>query len=291
MTKSRADLLIFLCAVIGSTAYPIGLIIAPEIGPLSALSLRFILGVCLVGIFYRARLRNISLPIALRGLMLGILLGLGIAGMWIGLFFSSASQTSFLSCTDVMFIPIINYLLFRERTDRTSIIAIIIATIGVFLLTARSGVLLQLGDLWVLGGAFIYAFFVIFNARFARRDDSILIGFLQLVGAALLLSSLALLFEDSTLGFSVKTYWLILYLGVIGTGFRFVLQAYAQRYTTAAHVGLIFLVEPLLATTYSHILLSEQLSVRQWLGGGLILTALVLSQARSLRSRSAKKVC
>ncbi len=81
-----------------------------------------------------------------------------------------------------------------------------------------------------------------------------------------------------------RTAWSILYLGVMGSVFGFALYFYVLRYLEATRVALITLVTPVSALLLGHLLNSEPLGPRIWLGTGAILLGLLCCQLPRRRS-------
>lgn len=70
----------------------------------------------------------------------------------------------------------------------------------------------------------------------------------------------------------------IVYLGVIGSVVGFALYYYVIKHMEATRVSLVSLITPILALLLGHYLNGEDLSLRIWMGTGLILLALTVHQ-------------
>lgn len=86
---------------------------------------------------------------------------------------------------------------------------------------------------------------------------------------------------------TVMTLGAILYLGVLATTFGFALYYFILKHLAATRVALISLLSPVLALLLGHYLNHEQLTVKIWLGVGLILAALLLHEFADYRLRRA----
>ncbi len=75
----------------------------------------------------------------------------------------------------------------------------------------------------------------------------------------------------------------IAYLGVFGSVIGFALYYYVIKHLDTARVALITLITPVLALLLGHFLNGEAVSLRLWLGTGLILLGLVVHQLVMLR--------
>jgi len=74
----------------------------------------------------------------------------------------------------------------------------------------------------------------------------------------------------------------IVYLGVFGSVIGFALYYYVIKHLEASKVALITLITPVLALLLGNLLNGENISLRLWLGTGLILFGLSVHQADSL---------
>jgi drug/metabolite transporter (DMT)-like permease len=55
-------------------------------------------------------------------------------------------------------------------------------------------------------------------------------------------------------------------------------QAWAQRLTTANHAALIFSLEPFFAALFAFWILGQVLTLREWAGGVLVLSGILVSE-------------
>jgi drug/metabolite transporter (DMT)-like permease len=68
----------------------------------------------------------------------------------------------------------------------------------------------------------------------------------------------------------------LLYLALFATALVLWLQALAQRVVPAYAAALIFALEPVFAAIFAYFMLGETLSLQGWLGGGLVVVAMIL---------------
>jgi drug/metabolite transporter (DMT)-like permease len=71
---------------------------------------------------------------------------------------------------------------------------------------------------------------------------------------------------------------LMLYVLVAGTMVTFLLVAAALRHISATRVGIVAMLEPVAASAVAFAWLGESFGTAQLLGGGLVLTAILLAQ-------------
>ena len=70
------------------------------------------------------------------------------------------------------------------------------------------------------------------------------------------------------------------HLAVVATALISVLQVLAQRVVPAYLAALIFVLEPVFAAVFAYLIRGETLGILGWLGGGLIVVAMLISEVR-----------
>jgi drug/metabolite transporter (DMT)-like permease len=134
------------------------------------------------------------------------------------------------------------------------------------------------GDLWVLAGAFAWAFHVLVIGWLAPRIDSFALAFGQTLVCALLSLAVALVGKTLDMSGIMAAIWPLLFCGIITTGVAFTIQVVAQKNTSPAHAALIMQLETVFAALSGWLLLGETMSLRGLMGAALILTGMLVSQ-------------
>jgi drug/metabolite transporter (DMT)-like permease len=73
---------------------------------------------------------------------------------------------------------------------------------------------------------------------------------------------------------------MIVFMAATGTIVAFLIQVWAQRFTSASHTGLMFTFEPVAAALTAYLILGEVLAGRQAQGAALILSGIALAELR-----------
>lgn len=247
-------------------------------GPFNLIALRFGIAFLFMTIAFHKSYRSLTPAIFGRGVIVGIILFLLFTGMVCGVNYTTASTAGFLTSTSVILVPILECILRRRAPERLVVISTILASIGLFLLTARDGFSLDKGAALCLMGALFYAIYIVVQDRIAKGEDAFLISILQLGVASLLGLLASFLFEVPTLPQSPATWGAVIYLGLICSAYGFVVQPIAQKHAAPERIGLIFSLEPVFSALLSFLFLHEVLAGINYLGGGLIFLAVVLPE-------------
>ena len=264
---------LLLTTLIWGATFPATKAALDQTPPLSFLFLRFFLGVLLVGIWcvvVRHRLHRERAVLAASAIAT-VFLFLGYVLQTVGLRYTSASNSAFLTALYVIFVP-----LMLRRFDARVLLATVIATVGLWLLVKPSASM-NVGDLMTIGCAVAFAGHIVCLERFTRQFDATSLLVWQMTAMTLLFVP-AMSWEQAPASAFVPTAVLLIGLGVTGglaTG-AFAVQMWAQQIVPAQQVALVFASEPAYAAWLSWYFLGETLDPQGWVGSGLILLAVIL---------------
>ena len=222
-------------------------------------------------------------PRALRpAIILGLLAFAGFATQTLGISGTTASNAAFITGLSVVLTPIAAALFWRQLVARRIYLAALIATAGLgFLTLGADGVAgVKGGDLWVLLTAVSYAFYIVYLGEVAGRASSRALAGLQLLPMALLAWIWALPDLGAIATIPPSGYAAIAYLAIIATALVGLLQVVAQRVVAAPVAALIFTLEPVFAAIFAAWWLGERLPPIAWLGGALVVLAMLVSELR-----------
>ncbi len=266
-------LALLLTTLIWGATFPATKAALDQIPPLTFLLLRFGLGTCLVAswlLLMRHRLQRDRSSLFAAGIATSFLF-LGYVLQTVGLRYTFASNSAFLTALYVIFVPLI-----LCRFGGRVLAATAVATLGLWLLVKPSASI-NLGDLMTLGCALAFAGHIVCLERFTRQFDAPSLLLWQMAAMTLLLIPTALWEQAPTESFSPTTVLLIGLgvTGVLATG-AFAVQMWAQQIVPAQQVALVFASEPAYAAWLSWYFLGEVLDLQGWIGSALILAAVVI---------------
>ena len=283
MSRIRADVqLVFACFLWGVSFVVVkqGLAFA---SPLAFATVRFGLAALLLAPLARLRTPFTRTELVGGG-ALALLLGLGYLTQTIGLVWTTPSRSAFLVAISSVLAPGIAVLALRERPTMRLLAALGLAAAGVFWLTAPERGGLNRGDALTLVTAVLYGGHIVTIGAFSRRGDPFHLVWLQIAGTAVLGGVGMICFEQPHIAWTPAFGAALVYTAAGATVATLLLQMHAQRHMSAARAAVLFCSESLFAAATSWLVLGERLSAAQWLGGGLILTGLVLAELRTAPS-------
>ena len=147
------------------------------------------------------------------------------------------------------------------------------------LLTELDNVIVRLGDSIALFNALFWSFHIVFISRLLRLFNfPITIAASQCLIGSILTFIPATIFEDVTFSNILLEYKEILYVGILSSGFAFLLQIFGQQNLSPAPVAIIFSLEGAIAAIAGWIILDQFLSDIKIFGIFLIIFAVIFSQ-------------
>ncbi len=214
------------------------------------------------------------------GIAMVALYSLGSISFIVAITHTSVANTLIILSTTPLWAALIGRIFLGERIAARSWSAIALVCIGVIVIsTDKSSANTSLfGDI----AALIGAFFLAAGFTIVRRFPSIPI-FPALSTSGLLMALLMLPFAQP---FSISQqdfgYLIImgLYMVPVGTALMFL----GPRYIPAAEVGLMLLLESILGPIWVWLVLSEHPGTQSFIGGGIILSTLVINAVWIMRS-------
>ena len=281
----KADLSLLLVTAIWGSSFTLSKNVLDHIPSFAYLSLRFIIAsVILFTVFFK-KLKYINKRAVIGGCIIGLMLFGGMALQVSGLYFTSASNSAFITGLNVIMVPLFSAVILRKRPDRSSIIGVIMAFAGLFFLTGGLDFRFNIGDFLTLLCAVCFALQIIFIDRYNKEQDPALLSLIQ-IGFAALLSTVVWLFIDyEPVVVDTNVAFTLFITGVLGTAFAYLVQTVAQRHTTPTHTALIFTAEPVFGAFFALVIPNsagavETLSLNTIVGCVLILAGTLICEMR-----------
>jgi drug/metabolite transporter (DMT)-like permease len=248
-----------------------------RVGPIPFLAVRFLIAAA--ALWPIARRRRPTPHLLRDGTMAGGALLLGYVLQTTGLQYTSSATSAFITYLLVVFVPVIAFVLLGRRPHPVTIVGIVVAVVGLALLTDPGGGGAEAGfgkgELLTLGCAVAFAAHVVILGETAHRHDPIRLATVQVavVGAGCVIPGIFLggyRFPGPALAAAVAT-------ALVATALAFVLQVFGQRTVPPARAAVLLLVEPVFAAVLAT-LTGHPLSALQLAGAALILLAVLFCE-------------
>ena len=276
--RARAELILFFVTFIWGSTFVLTKELLSAFSPFAYIGTRFALASAIFAILFPASVRKMNAPGALRGSILGVLLFAGFVLQTIGLQYTTASKSAFITGMLVVFTPLWQVALERRFPSLGTLLGVVLVTVGLFFLTSPDGSGFNRGDAMTLGCAFLFGLYIVLLDIFGKEADAGQLTVMQFVISAIGGGMAMLFFEDARLVLTLGAVLELGYLAVAASVVALYLQTKYQPDTTPARSAVIFSLEPVIAAVLAYVVMGELLGLLGALGGGLILAGLLFSQ-------------
>ncbi|MEG0156791.1 MAG: DMT family transporter, partial [Anaerovoracaceae bacterium] len=234
----------------------------------------------IAGILAFPKLKSVNALTLRHSAYIGVALYFTYIGATFGVRYTSLSNAGFLCALAVVITPLLEFVFRKKRLGKKIVAVVILSVVGIGLLTLNEEFKLAMGDLLCLLCAVAYAIDMVLTdiAVNKPRVNAFQVGVFQLFFCGTLCLITAVLTETPKLPESKGVIFSVIFLSVFCTGIAFIVQAVAQQYTTATHVGVIFTLEPVFAGMVAFFLAGEVLLPRAYAGAVLLLVGLFVME-------------
>lgn len=251
-----------------------------EVQPFMLNALRFLVAFFIAGVFAFPKLKTVDKTTVKYSAIIGVALIFVYIGATFGVKYTSLSNAGFLCALTVVFTPILAFFVLKQQPGKKLAVVVAMCLVGIALLSLKENLRPALGDIFCILAAFAYAVDLLITeiAVIRKQVNAFQLGVLQLGFTGLFNLIISLFLETPALPHSVKGWTAVLFLSIFCTGAAFIIQALAQQYTSASHVGVIFSLEPVFAGIVAFFLAGEILSVRAYVGAALLVSGLFIME-------------
>lgn len=280
----RADFLLVLVTLCWGVSYYLMDVSLTDMGAFTLNAYRFLGAFVIGGLLTFRKLKTVNRQTLKYSLLIGSVLVFVYIGATFGVKYTTLSNSGFLCALTVIFVPLIEILVLRKKPQKKIIFAVTMSLIGIMMLTLKDDFSINLanlrGDLLCILGATAYAVDLILTERAVAHEevDAFQLGVFQLGVTGIYMLVMSFIFEQPHLPTTPMIWGSVIFLSVFCTGVAFIVQAIAQQYTTAAHVGIIFTLEPVFAAVVAYFFAGEVLTLKSYLGAGVMMAALFVTE-------------
>jgi drug/metabolite transporter (DMT)-like permease len=278
LVKRRAgDLALVVAAVCFGSTFLVVQGAIERVEPIPFLAARFLVAAAVL--WPLARSRPSSAGELRDGILAGGALVVGYVLQTVGLQYTGSATSAFITYLLVVFVPLLALLILRRRPHPVTLAGVVVAVIGLVLLTDPGGAGqtggFGRGEVLTLGCAVAFAAHVVILGETAHRHDPIRLAAVQVtvVGALCAVPGLWLggyRFPMPAVAAAIAT-------ALVATALAFGLQVFGQRSVPPARAALLLLLEPVFAGIVASIR-GESLRAVQLGGAALILVAVLLAE-------------
>ena len=248
------------------------------------ISFRFIVAGITVWLIFREKI-SFSKNVVIKGSIIGAINGLAMIFQLVGLQYTSASNSGFLTATYILLLPFVEKLFWKNKIRKTVLLSVTTAFVGVYLLSVSDiGTFnFNIGDIYTIACGVTFAFQVMFISHFTKEENLYSLIFVQFIASAILGFGY-LAYEIFVFGVEVDISSMtdpillssLMFLAIFATFIPFSLQFYVQKRIEPTVAGLGYLMEPIFTVILAVIFLSEGFGWQTFFGILLILSGIVM---------------
>ncbi len=206
--------------------------------------------------------------------VLGLLYGLAQILQTAGLAHTPASVSGFITGMYVICTPLLAAPLLKQRITAMTWGAVVLAMAGLGVLTL-SNLSVGFGEAVTLVSAVLYALHIVGLGAWSRPGDAWGMTVVQLV-VITLVCLVATVPDGLVLPHTAGDWASVVYMAVVPGALALAGQTWAQAHLAPTRSAIIMTMEPVFAAFFAILLGGEPMTVRVGLGGGLVLTAMLL---------------
>ncbi|MCU7499838.1 MAG: DMT family transporter [Ignavibacteria bacterium] len=274
-----------------------------DISPMLFVGIRFLIASLVLLPFAIKELKKLDGKSARMGLVVGVFLFLGFSTQTVGLNYTTATKSGFITGSLVMFTPLLQLLIERRKPTLGAMFGSLLVLMGLVFLSVRDtsiwnlfyelGSNFNFGDVMTLLCAIFFAMQIVFLDRASRRINFKALTFLQLSATSML--ALLLAFALSALGvepvraeFTGSLIGGLAYTAFLATFITMTVQTRFQKEVSPTKAGIIYSFEPLFSAVFAFFALSERFTLFSFIGCALIFSGLLASELLEKRSSKSK---
>jgi drug/metabolite transporter (DMT)-like permease len=276
--RSRAEAFLLATTLVWGGTFPAMKIGLEGMSAMMLIALRFAAAGCLFLAFLSGRIFPIQRSSALKGASLGLLLFLGFVAQTVGLYYTTASKSAFITSMMVIFAPVLQYVIERRPPTVGNMAGVAVVCTGLWILTSPTGSGFNVGDALTLACSFFFGLYIVYLDVVSKEVSDVQLTFLQILTCALLGWGTVLLTEAPAIPTTPSSVIALIYLTLLATVLTTFIQTKYQKDTTPTRAAIIFTIEPVFATVFAFYILGEHVGGLHVVGGGLIIAGILLSE-------------
>ncbi len=258
------------------------------VGPLTYITVRFAIGgAVLIPVFllkdlFIKKRTNVKPKTDLKillvgGFICGVILTIAATLQQYGIIDTSVGNAGFITTLYVVFVPICG-IFFKKFPSLNVWVAVIIATVGLYLLCITDRLVLGIGDTLVLLCAVCFTFHILALDYFVPKVDPIKLSCVQFLTVSLLTAIPAIVLEHNSITAILNAWFPILWAGVLSSGVAYTLQTVAQKNAEPTIAAITMSLESVFAIISGAVVLGDIPTPRKLIGSIIMFLAIILAQ-------------
>ncbi len=217
------------------------------------------------------------------GLFAGFFLALANIFQQLGVSTTSTSKSGFITAFYIILVPVVS-IFFKKKCSKNVYIAILIALVGLGLLTLDSSFKIELGDIYLFIGSIFFTFQILTIDYASKKSDIFLLMCIQMTTSGLITMPFIAL-EEISFSLMYEALFPLLFLGIASNGLAYTIQVFTQKHLNPTLASLLMSLESVFAsltgviiyTFYQFSDVPQYLNLQQTFGCVVMFIAVIIS--------------
>lgn len=290
----KYESMLLACAMLWGLQFSMLKFVGETFDATTLLFIKFLLSTLILGIIDFKGIKFQGKKMVVHSILLGVLVATHTYFQTVGLANTNPANSSFIITTNVIFVPIIMFMLFGKRPSRNMIIGLVAITIGFLFI---SGIIsfnplsfnleLGYGDLLSLICAILTAFYMVYFNYLSSKYDEVSVNIIHIAAASVTMFIVWIFVGirgEYKMDFTnISAVLGLIYCGIFSGGIASLLLAKGTAKVEASKTAILCGLEPVFATIFAAILtvfipgLDGKITFSIVLGGALILYGAIKS--------------
>jgi drug/metabolite transporter (DMT)-like permease len=288
--KLLADMALLFSAIIWGGDYIAAKIVLEEVSPLYMTAIRFSAAFIIMLVVFWKRVRRMTKKDLFAGLIVGFFMFGGFALQTIGLLYTTAGKSAFITSIYAVLVPLISWAIYKRFPGVHVMVGAVVCVAGVAVLSLNENLSMGIGDILTLGCAVFFAFNILSIAHYVKSLDAVVLTVVETGFSGLLAFILAVIFErpfGRQIG--LRSTFSLIYLVILGTISTLLIANIALKHTSPEHGGIIFTTESAFAALFAFFILHERFPGPILIGCGLIFLAVIITEGGEMIVKGIQK--
>lgn len=195
----------------------------------------------------------------------------------IGLIYTDAGKAGFITALYIVLVPILGLFVHR-KPGILAVISVVLAVIGLYLLSCMGVTQINIGDLFLMGCALAFAVQILMIDSFAPDLDGLRLNCVQALVVAVLSIPFMLFRETLNLQCILDCWLPLAFAGILSMGVAYTLQIEGQKQLEPTTASLIMSLESVFAALGGWLILNERMTAWELSGCALVFAGVIISQ-------------
>ena len=282
--KTKNACMLILTAFIWGTAFVAQSVGMDYLGPFTFNGVRNLIGgaallpcIAFLGRGNRGNAPGSRKDLIIGGVCCGVLLFAASSLQQIGLVYTTAGKSGFITAFYIVIVPVLGIFL-HQKVGWKIWTAVGIALVGLYFLCITEGFSVNMGDFYVFLCALLFSLHILVIDHFAPRVDGVKMSCIQFFVCGLISLIPMFALETPTISGLLAGGFPLFYAGVLSCGVGYTLQIVGQKNVNPTVASLLLSLESCFSVLAGWIILGERLSVREGMGCVLMFAAIILAQ-------------